>query len=296
MPQVCIPRHCQPPEVSSLATGSSRTGWPPGGEGEGKAGFQWGGRGLLGQGLEMTPISLQGDPGPPGKPVSDAAQRVNLCLPQPWDREPWAAPSTVPSASPSGSQRGRCWRREGNPTPAVSPQPHAGTLWGTAMGWGGRTAQLGINLRGCLCWSPDLAVPSYSGGKGDDLGELMVPFRLLQGDRGFPGPEGPPGPKGDAGDKGARVSTAWGWGSQGTRHSPPWAHGARAVALSCIPSCLGCPWLEHPGAGWPQRRAGRSGESGCAQGWGWPGSALGHRLMARSLPWHGLMAPVPPPA
>ncbi|NXG56027.1 CO7A1 protein, partial [Hemiprocne comata] len=42
------------------------------------------------------------------------------------------------------------------------------------------------------------------GEKGSGLGGLMVPFHLLKGDRGFPGPEGPPGPKGDVGDKGAR--------------------------------------------------------------------------------------------
>jgi len=49
----------------------------------------------------------------------------------------------------------------------------------------------------------------------------MVSFCLLQGDRGFPGPEGPSGPKGDAGDKGDRVSTAWGQGAQEAWHSHP---------------------------------------------------------------------------
>lgn len=123
MPWVRVPRHCQLPEVSNLVIGSSRTGWPPGGEGEGKVGSQWGGRGLLGKGLALTLVSLQGDPGPPGKPVSDAAQQVHLCLPQPQDKEPWAVPSIVSSVSPPGSQCGWCWR-EGNPGPAVPS-----TLW-----------------------------------------------------------------------------------------------------------------------------------------------------------------------
>lgn len=80
-------------------------------------------QGSVGKGLAVTPVSLQGDPGPPGRPVSDAAQQLELCLPQPQHREPWAVPSMVSSASPAGSQRGWCWR-EGNPGPAVPS-----TLW-----------------------------------------------------------------------------------------------------------------------------------------------------------------------
>lgn len=209
MPQVRVPRHHQPSEVSSLTTGSSRTGWPPGREGEGKVCSQWGGRGLLGKGLAMTPISPQGDPGPPGKPVSVAARWVYICLPQPWDRELWAVPSTVPSASPLGSQCAWCWRREGNPAWAMPPDPVL-ALPGHGCRLGSGIVQLDIDPRGCPCWSP-----AAVGGKGVLWGGLMVSFHLLQGDRGFPGPEGPPGPKGDAGDKGARVSTAWGWGAQG---------------------------------------------------------------------------------
>jgi len=123
MPRVRVPRHCQPPEVPSLITGSSRTGWAPGGEGEGEVGSEWAGGELPGKGLSVTPISLQGDPGAPGKPVSGAACGVHLCLPQRWDRELRAVPSTVPSASPSGSRCGWCQRRQGNPALAVPPSP-----------------------------------------------------------------------------------------------------------------------------------------------------------------------------
>lgn len=109
------------PEVSLLTTGRPRTSRPPGGEGEAKAESQQGGRGLLGKGPPMTRISLQGDPGPPGKPVSDATGGVRFCLPQSQHGELWAAPSMVHSASLPGSQRGWCWRREGNPALAVPP-------------------------------------------------------------------------------------------------------------------------------------------------------------------------------
>lgn len=56
------------------------------------------------------------------------------------------------------------------------------------------------------------------------------------------------------------MSTALGLGSTG--HSPAQPHGACAVAPCCVLPCPGSPWPEHPWASWPQRRAGRSGESG----------------------------------
>lgn len=161
MPWVHVPRHCQLPEVSDLVIGSSRTGWPPGGEGEGKVGSQWGDRGLLGKKLAMTPVPLQGDPGPPGKPVSDAAQQVHLCLPQPQERERWAVPSMVSFASPLGSQCGWCWR-EGNLGPAVPS-----TLWEWL--WAGEEdCTVGFIL------VPGLVVHSSSGEKNGRFGVLIL--------------------------------------------------------------------------------------------------------------------------
>lgn len=159
MPWMHIPRHCQPPEVSNLATGSSRTGWPSGREGEGKVGFQWAGRGLLGKGLAVTPVSPQGDPGPPGKPVSDAAQRVHLCLPQPQDRQPWAVPSMVsllpPQAPSVAGVRGE------KVTPAQLCPPPSGH--GHVLGRG--SAQLGNELHSWARPGPRPGCPQLQWGK-----------------------------------------------------------------------------------------------------------------------------------
>lgn len=161
-PAAC-PQAPPAPEVSPLTAGRSRTSRPPGGEGEGKAESQQGGRGLLGKGLPVTPISLQGDPGPPGKPVSGAAGWVHLRLPPPQDRALWAAPSTVRSASLPGSQRGCWWRREGNPALAVPPvhQHPLGMAW---AGEGHCTA--GCHPEGTPMLAPSSGCPQLQWGEG----------------------------------------------------------------------------------------------------------------------------------
>ncbi|RLV99448.1 hypothetical protein DV515_00009730 [Chloebia gouldiae] len=172
-------RHCQPPEVSNLATGSSRTDWPPGGKGEGKVGSQWGGRGLLGKGLAVTPVSLQGDPGPPGRPapsVAGVGEKVTLA-------------QLCPSPSGHGCGLGRgiaqldsSWSQawstaagdRGFPGPEGPPGPK------------GETGDKGAS------GPPGLSIPGPAGPKGE------------QGDRGIVGLPGRSGPKGDPGEPGEK--------------------------------------------------------------------------------------------